>query len=101
RDAVFSQILGKGALRAPIADHGGKLANDEASDVRLPGFDIHRVDAVIANEGTGHGDDLAFVRRIGQNLLVAGHAGVETNLAAGLGAGAKTPAWKDRTILKG
>ena len=36
----------------------------------------------------GHHDDLAVVRRVGQRLLVAGHAGGEDGLAEGLAGGA-------------
>ena len=39
------------------------------------------VDAVVADERVGHRDDLALVGRVGEDLLVAGHAGVEDDLA--------------------
>ena len=41
-------------------------------------------DAVVADLGARHRDDLPGVRRIGQHFLVAGHARVEHDLAAGL-----------------
>ena len=59
------------------------------------------VDPVIADERIGHRDDLAFVGRVGEDLLIARHGGVEANLAAGRRARAKTCAVKNRTVFEG
>ena len=68
--------------RAEVARHAGQLADDEA---RRPAAGATRassaVDAVVADERVGHRDDLAVVGRVGEHLLVAGHAGVEDDLA--------------------
>ena len=58
--------------------------------MRTPGFDVLAVHSVIADQRIGHGDDLAFVGWVSQNLLIAGHGGVETDLATGGGASAKS-----------
>src|SRR4051794_41019505 len=44
-------------------------------------FRIRRIDSVIADERISHGDDLSAIRRIGQNLLVSRHRGIEANLS--------------------
>ena len=44
-------------------------------------------DAVVADQRVGEGDDLPGVARVGDRLLVAGHAGVEDDLAERLGVG--------------
>ena len=59
------------------------------------------VDAVVADERVGHRDDLALVGRIGEHLLVAGHAGVEDDLAEGLAGGAEAAAGVDGAVFEG
>jgi hypothetical protein len=58
------------------------------------------MDSVVADVGVGHGHDLALVRGIGQDLLVAGHAGVEDHLASRLTARAEGPSVEDLAILQ-
>ena len=100
RDAVLFQILRQRTLGAPIAHHRGEFADGEAGDLGLPGLDVLFVDAVIADERIGHGDDLGFVGRIGQDFLVAGHGSVEADLAAGLGGRAEALAVKHRAVFE-
>src|SRR5262245_46865264 len=68
--------------------------------MRPPRFDVLQIDAVIPDLGIGHGNNLTFVRGIRQDLLVAGHGSIETNLAAGLGASAKTTAAVNCSIFQ-
>ena len=63
-------------------------------------FAVLGVDAVVADERIGHGDDLALVGRIGQHFLVAGHAGVEDDLAEGLAGRAEAAAGVDRAVFE-
>src|SRR5207248_7262340 len=62
--------------------------------------DILSVDTVVADQRIGHGDDLPFVRRVGQNLLVPSHRGIKANLAAGGGARAECFTAEQRTIFE-
>ena len=48
-------------------------------------------DAVVAHEGVGQDEDLAPVRRVGEGLGVADHAGVEDDLAGDGGVGPERP----------
>ena len=41
------------------------------------------IDPVVADQRVGQENDLASVAGVGQDLLVAGHAGIEDNLADG------------------
>ena len=66
-----------------------QFADDEPGQVRLAALDVLGVDAVVADLRVGHRDDLAAVARIGQDLLVAGHARVEADLAVDLAVGAE------------
>ena len=79
-DAVTDQIIGKGFVPAPVAEDGAVLFDDESFDLRRLRFDILLVDSVIADERVCHDHDLTFVGRIGKDLLVACHAGVEDDL---------------------
>ena len=101
RNAVLLQIFRQRKIRAPVADDRREFADDKSGHVRPPRFHVHRVDAVIADERIGHRDNLAFVGRVGENFLVAGHGGVETDLAAGGRARAKALSVKNRTVFEG
>ena len=46
----------------------------------------------------GEGDELAGIGRIGQDLLIAGHCGVEADLAHGVAFGAEAEAFQHRSI---
>jgi hypothetical protein len=46
----------------------------------------------------GEGDDLAGIGRVGQNLLIAGHGGVEADLADGAAFGTESPALDDCAV---
>ena len=81
--------------------HAAAFADDEAGQVRLAAFHVLGVDAVVADLGVGHRDDLAAVARIGEDLLVAGHRGVETDLAVDLAVGAEGCAGEDGSVFQG
>src|SRR5205085_2082249 len=81
---VLTQIGVEAELGAEVARHPRRLADHEALDLRLLRLGVLRRDAVVADQRIRHGDDLAPVRRVGQHLLVAGHAGVEDRLAEAL-----------------
>src|ERR1044071_5725892 len=83
-------------IRAPVADGRGKFADDEARDMRAPGFNVDAVHAVIADQRIGHRHDLSLVGWIRENFLVTGHRGVEADFAARRSARAKTRAGKHR-----
>jgi hypothetical protein len=50
--------------------------------------------------GESEGDDLAGVGRIGEDLLVSGHRGVEAHFAEGLAEGAEARPPEDRAVLQ-
>ena len=67
----------------------------------FPTLNIRRVYSVVPNLRIRHRYDLPLVRRVGQNFLITCHRGIETNFAAGLGAGAKTaPAETEASMPK-
>ena len=68
--------LGVGGILAVLG-----LAHDDGARVGAIGLHGGRADAVVADERVGEGDDLAGVGGIGDGLLIAGHRGVEDDLA--------------------
>ena len=85
---------------APVGDDRRKVAHDETGDVRAGGFEVVFVDAVVADLRGRHGDDLAEVGGIREDLLVAGHARIEHDFAAEGGRGSERPAPKNGSIFK-
>jgi len=75
------------------AAHAGARGGIRRLDVLLVGADI-------ADMREGKGDDLAGVGGVGQNLLVAGHGGVEADLAAGLSGRADADAFDHGAVGK-
>jgi hypothetical protein len=58
------------------------------------------IGADIADMGKGEGDELAGIGRVGQDFLIPGHGGVETHLAKSRAGGAKSKAFKHRSVGK-
>ena len=58
-----------------------QVANDEPGRVDLRGLEVVGVRADVADVRIRQRDDLAVVRRVGQDLLIARHRGVEHHLA--------------------
>ena len=101
RNAVFIQIFGQRRIRSPVADHGREFTNHKTRHVRPPRFHVLVVHSVIADQRISHGYNLPFVGRVGEDFLVAGHRGVETNLPARRDARAKTFAVIYRAVFEG
>src|SRR4029077_18980001 len=75
-----------------------RSAQDEAAGGRCRGFDVFWIGSDIADMREGESDNLAGVRRVREDLLIAGDRGVETNFADCRPVGADTPAPKYRPI---
>ena len=67
--------------RPPVGRLGDVLLHHQAARRDRGGLDVLAVGADIADMREGEGDDLSGVGRVGQRLLIAGHAGVEADLA--------------------
>ena len=73
------QMLG----RAPAGRIGDVDAHDRPPGRRGDGFHVFRIGADVADMREGKGDDLTSVGRIGEDFLIPGDRGVETDLAHG------------------
>lgn len=88
-DLVSFEVFLEGALGAKIAVDAARLFDDEAGELGMWAFFVVEIDAIVANEWVGHGDDLTAVAGVGQNLLIAGHRRIEADFADGLSGGTK------------
>ena len=95
-----AQLVVEGAARAPARRDPGGVADDVPGDPDPAGLGVLVVDAGVADVRGGHHHDLAVVRRVGQRLLVAGHAGGEDRLAEGLALGAVGLAAEGAAVLE-
>src|SRR5206468_664011 len=85
---------------ALVAEMPAKLADDEAADPRPTALAVLGVDAVVADHGVGHRHDLTMIRRVGQDLLIPGHARIENDLSIHLSAGAERPTCKYGAVFE-
>ena len=87
-DAACPQPLvevSRGAVIRRLGDVGlQNAAADAGGGGEVDGLDVLVIDADIADMGKGEGDDLAGIGGVGEDLLVAGHGGIEADLADGL-----------------
>ena len=98
--ALRLQLVVEAAPRAPAAGHPGRVADDVAGHPDPRGLAVLVVDARVADVRGRHHHDLTVVRRVGERLLVAGHAGVEDRLAEGLALGTVALAMEGATVLE-
>ena len=83
-------------------EHGGRgVGHDECPQPRADRLVVVGQAAVVADERVGHDHDLAGVRGVGADLLVAGLARVDDEVAAGRDRGAEGDAREDRAVLEG
>ena len=95
---VFLQIGVQIALTAEIAAPGGQMTDHEGLHPGTAGLVILVVDAVIADEGIGHHHALSGIGGVGQDLLIAGHRGVEHHLADPVGGAADAGPGKNASV---
>ena len=78
-----------------------KLLDDKPRHVRRLALHVLAIDAVVADQRIGHGDDLTLVAGIGEDLLIAGHRGVEDDFALGGSGSAKGAAGENGAVFEG
>ena len=74
------------------------VPHDEAAQIQPCGLLVFRVDPDVSDLGVGHADDLPGVGGIGQDLLVAGHPGMEDDLSRAFDVGPEGLAPVERPI---
>lgn len=94
-DIILFQISVKLSLTAEVAAPAGQVPDDERLRPGTGGFIVLVVDAVITDERIAHHNALPGIGRIGQNLLIARHRGIEHHLTDPVGRGADAPSRED------
>src|SRR5690606_38489093 len=98
--AVFFEVLIQRLLAAPVTGQQRQIANDQAGSPDTIGLGVFRRGAGVADMGISQGDDLLCVGGIGEDFLIAGHGGVEHDLADGLPIGTDGFTAKNAAISK-
>jgi hypothetical protein len=96
--AVRAQPLIEALHRPEIARIGDRIADDAAERMRIVGLQILVIGTDVADVREGESDDLRRIGGIGHHLLVAGHRGVEADLADRLAFGAETVTSNDGAV---
>ena len=76
------------------------LAHDHAADGRRFGLVVLVGHTVVADQRVGHHDHLIRVRRIGHDLLIPHHRGIEDDLVDGLAVGTETVSVELAAVLQ-
>ena len=90
----------QGPAAPPVARKILILPDDQPLQVDAPGFHVLVVDPRVADQGIGHGHHLALVGGVGEDFLVAGHAGVEDHLPQDLSPSGEGKALENVPVLK-
>ena len=69
--------------------------------MRLGGFVVAFIRAVVADLRIGENHDLAGIGRIGEDFLIARDGGIENHLTRPLDGRTKTTALEDRAVFQG
>src|SRR5437667_7605613 len=94
------EIFFRDLLRAPVGADSRELANDQTFNIGPRGFVVFRIGAVISDFRIGENNNLAAVRRIGENFLVAGDGSIKNDLAVTFAFGAVAFAAEDAPVFQ-
>ena len=83
-----------------VEDRGRGIGHDQPAEPRLHRLVVVDQAAVVADQRIGHDHDLARVRRVGADLLVAGLARVHHEVAARRDGRPECDAAEDRAVLE-
>ena len=83
-DSLVTQVIVEAPLGPPVGWDARWITDDIAAHPDLARLPVLVVHAGVADMRSGHDHDLTVVRRIGQGLLITGHAGGEDRLTEGL-----------------
>ena len=101
-DAARLQPLIEMTRGAIIRRVGDGCAQDDTARPRrcrhVHGLDVFVVGADIADMRKSEGDELPGIRRIGENLLITGHRGIEADFADRIAFGAEAKAFQNGAV---
>jgi hypothetical protein len=97
---ALPQEIAQRALITPAAGHHRQVADDEPGRVSPGRLHVLGRRAGVADMRIGESDDLPAVGRIGKDLLVTGHCGIENDFADSLAVGTNGDAMENGAILQ-
>ena len=100
RNFIALEIVLKRFRAAPIARDGAEFFNDKTAHMRRFTLVVVLIDPIVSDERIGHGDDLAAIGRICENLLITCHGGIKTNLASASSLGSKGFTFKITSVFQ-
>ena len=100
RNLELFEIFFRDLLRAPVGADPGKLADDQALDIRTRGFVVFGVGAVVADFRIGENYNLAAVGRVGENFLIASDGSIKNDFAVAFAFGAVSFASEDSAVFE-
>ena len=80
-DTLRPQVLIQGSRTSGTAPDLTELLHHQASDRGLTALLLTHLHSIVADVRRGHGHDLTRIARVAEDLLITGHAGIETDLA--------------------
>ncbi|MNN22188.1 hypothetical protein D3C81_1355370 [compost metagenome] len=92
------QVVREGVFLAEIGGQDRQILDDQAGGMDFRGFDILRIDTVVADMRIRQRDDLPRIARVGEDFLVTGDGGVEHHFTDGMAGSANGIATKDRAV---
>ena len=99
-NAVFLQELGQALGASPVAGGVAHVAHHQAAQGGLDALAVALGEAVVANLRIGHGNNLAGIRGVGDDLQIAFQRGVEANLAEHFAFGAAGHTFEAGAVFK-
>ena len=100
RDALGLQVFVQGLVTLAVAGLVTMLPDYKPGDPYFGRLEVLGIDTVVAHKRISQGNQLTSIRRIGEHLLVTGHAGIEDHLAVALHPGAHGLAPVHRPVLQ-
>ena len=98
-DAVLLEVVVKALFAPPVAGRG-QVADHKPGQKKGAAFHVRAIDSVVADFRCGEGDELSGVGGVGEDFLVAAHAGVEDHLAERILRCPKRDAVKHRSVIQ-
>src|SRR5208282_4878226 len=78
-----------------------KLAHDQSLDIRMHGFVVFGIRAVVSDFRVGQDDDLTAVGGVGEDFLVAGDGSIKNDFAGAFAFSAVAFASEDSAVFEG
>src|SRR5437763_15404096 len=100
RNPELFEIFLSHLLRAPVRTDFRELAHDQAFDIGPRGFVVFRIGAVISDFRIGENYNLAAVRRVSENFLVASYGSIKNDFARTFAFGAVAFAAEDAPVFQ-